>query len=231
VRRRAETTRRARLRSRGRALLGVPAGERVHAAKRAPQRREDPLGLRARPARGGIGIARAASPSGPDGGLGQKPHGVGLRQGFGQPLQPPQVLLQARTVPLFEEPLQPRQQIPRPLRSAYLLQLVRPRRLLRLLFGGVGLGCHFRSFLLPWPFHQCQARFLFLVFCGECYNCTSVRHEGRENKYTPDGLAPSGSPDRFPNGDSTGRESTLHQESGPVLVMRDTIPFVSLYLV
>src|SRR5215217_6869461 len=99
------------------ATLRVPPSERVVAAKRAPERRESPLGLRAGPARGGTGITRAAIPGGPDGFLGQQPHGVGLRQRSGQP---PQVPLQVRTVPLLEAPLQPRQQVPRPLRDAYL---------------------------------------------------------------------------------------------------------------
>src|SRR5215212_7505553 len=71
--------------------LRVYAGERVQAAKRAPECREPPLGLRAGPARGRTGIARAASPGGPDGGLDQQPYRVGLRQGLGQPLQVPQV--------------------------------------------------------------------------------------------------------------------------------------------
>src|SRR5215207_7348863 len=107
--------------------LRVYAGQRLQAAKRAPQRREPPLGLRAAPARGRTGITRAAIPGGPDGGLGQQPHAVGLRQGPGQPLQVPQVLLQVRTVPLLEAPLQPCQQLPRPLRRAYLLyQLFTP---------------------------------------------------------------------------------------------------------
>jgi hypothetical protein len=78
------------------------------------------LGLRAGPARGGTSIARAASPGKPDGGLGRQPHGVGLRQGPSQSLQPPQVLLQVRTVPLLEAPLLPRQQVPRPLCDPYL---------------------------------------------------------------------------------------------------------------
>src|SRR5215217_6203331 len=109
------------------ATLRVPPSERVVAAKRAPERRESPLGLRAGPARGGTSITRAASPGGPDGFLGQQPHGVGLRQRSGQPLQVPQVLLQVRTIPLLEAPLQPRQQVPRPLRRAYLIhQLLAP---------------------------------------------------------------------------------------------------------
>jgi hypothetical protein len=55
--------------------LRVDAGECLQAAKRTPQRRESPLGLRAGSARGRTGIARAASPSGPDGTLDQQPHG------------------------------------------------------------------------------------------------------------------------------------------------------------
>src|SRR5215203_74295 len=107
--------------------LRVYASERILAGEDPPERRDPPLGLRAGPARGGTCITRAAIPGGPDGGLDQQPHGVGLRQGSGQPLQPPQVLLQVRTVPLLEAPLQPRQQVPPPLRCAYLLlQLLPP---------------------------------------------------------------------------------------------------------
>jgi hypothetical protein len=63
---------------------------RTHPGGHPTERRDPPLGLRAGPARGGTGIARAANPGGPDGGLGQQPHGVGLRKGPGQPLQPRQ---------------------------------------------------------------------------------------------------------------------------------------------
>ena len=107
--------------------LRVPASERILAGEDPPERRDPPRGLRAGPARGGTGITRAASPGGPDGFLAQQPHGVGLRQGAGQPLQVPQVLLQVRTVPLLQAPLQPRQQVLRPLRDAYLFdQLLTP---------------------------------------------------------------------------------------------------------
>jgi hypothetical protein len=106
--------------------LRLHASKRILALENPPERREPPLGLRAAPARGGSSIARAASPGGPDGVLGQQPHGVGLRQGPGQPLQSPQVLLQLRTVPLLEAPLQPCQQVRRPLGRAYLLHQLLP---------------------------------------------------------------------------------------------------------
>jgi hypothetical protein len=56
--------------------LRVLASKRIFAVEDPPEPRDPPLGLRAAPARGGTGIARAASPGGPDGFLGQQPHGV-----------------------------------------------------------------------------------------------------------------------------------------------------------
>jgi hypothetical protein len=51
-------------------------------------------------------------------------------------------------------------------RQAYDGRPVVPRcRLLGFLLAGVGPSFHFRSFLRPWLFHQCQTRFLFLTFC------------------------------------------------------------------
>src|SRR5215213_9031927 len=50
--------------------------------------------------------------------------------------------------------------------QAYDGRPVRSRRcLLGCFLGGVGPSFHFRSFLRPWLFHQCQTRFLFLTFC------------------------------------------------------------------
>src|SRR5215207_4217892 len=51
-------------------------------------------------------------------------------------------------------------------RQAYDGRPVRSRRrLLGCHLSGVGPSLHFRSFLRPWLFHQCQTRFLFLTFC------------------------------------------------------------------
>ena len=51
-------------------------------------------------------------------------------------------------------------------RQAYDGRPVRSRRcLLGCFLGRVGPSFHFRSFLQPWLFHQCQTRFLFLTFC------------------------------------------------------------------
>src|SRR5215207_3007532 len=55
-------------------------------------------------------------------------------------------------------------------RQAYDGRPVRSRRrLLGCFLGPVGPSLHFRSFLRPWLFHQCQPRFLFLTFCRYCY--------------------------------------------------------------
>jgi hypothetical protein len=71
-------------------------------------------------------------------------------------------------------------------RQAYDGRPVRPRsRLLRCYLCRVGPRFHNRSFLRPWPLPQCRARFLFLVFCGKCYN-RIVHHKSRETKSTPD---------------------------------------------
>jgi hypothetical protein len=52
------------------------------------------------------------------------------------------------------------------IRQAYDGRPVRSRRcLLGCFLGRVGPRFHFRSFLRPWLFHQCQTRFLFLTFC------------------------------------------------------------------
>ena len=51
-------------------------------------------------------------------------------------------------------------------RQAYDGRPVRSNRgLLGFLLGRVGPSFHFRSFLRPWLFRQCQTRFLFLTFC------------------------------------------------------------------
>src|SRR5215208_869657 len=50
--------------------------------------------------------------------------------------------------------------------QAYNGRPVVPRRCLLGCFPSrVGPSFHFRSFLRPWLFHQCQTRFLFLTFC------------------------------------------------------------------
>ena len=97
-------------------------------------------------------------------------------------------------------------------RQAYDGRPVRSRRrLLGCFFGRVGPGFHFRSFLRPWLFHQCQTRFLFLTFCRYCYYYIPRRSRKQGHPRLP-----GGSPDLFLNGNSTGHERTPHQECGPV---------------
>jgi len=97
-------------------------------------------------------------------------------------------------------------------RQAYDGRPVRSRRrLLGCFLGRVGPSFHFRSFLRPWPFHQCQTRFLFLTFCRWCYYYIPRRSRKQGHPRVP-----SGSPGLFLNGNSTGHESTPHQECGPV---------------
>jgi len=97
------------------------------------------------------------------------------------------------------------------------------RRLLCSRLGRVGLSFHFRSFLRPWQFHQCQTRFLFLVFCRLCYNYRLQRSIKQAHVRPPDGSPDQslngGSADDVCPGGSTGCESTLHQECGSVLVI------------
>ena len=84
-------------------------------------------------------------------------------------------------------------------RQAYDGRPVRSRRrLLGCFFGRVGPGFHFRSFLRPWLFHQCQTRFLFLTFCRLCYY-----YKLRRSRRQAHPRLPGGSPDLFLNGDST----------------------------
>ena len=103
------------------------------------------------------------------------------------------------------------------------------RRLLCCYLGRVSLSFHHRSFLRPWPFHQCQTRFLSLVFCRLCYNCILRRPRKQGHARVP-----SRSPDLFLKGNSIGHESTPRQECGPVLVIsflwrrRWTLPSIHL---
>src|SRR5215210_7671661 len=99
-----------------------------------------------------------------------------------------------------------------PVWQAYNGRPVRSRRrLLGCFLGRVGPSLHFRSFLRPWLFHQFQTRFLFLTFCRLCYYYIPRRSRKQGHPRLR-----SGSPDLFLNGNSTGHESTPHQECGPV---------------
>ena len=97
-------------------------------------------------------------------------------------------------------------------RQAYDGRPVRSRRcLLGCFLGRVGPSFHFRSFLRPWLFHQCQTRFIFLTFCRRYYN-----YRPRRPRKQGHSRLPGGSPDLFLNGNSAGHESTLDQGCGPV---------------
>src|SRR5215216_1024508 len=100
--------------------LRVYASERILAVEDPPKRRDSPLDLRAGPARHRAGLARAARPGGFGGVLQHQPHDVTLGQGPRQPIQLPQVVLQIRAISILQAPLQPCQELPRPLRHAYL---------------------------------------------------------------------------------------------------------------
>src|SRR5215217_6422709 len=100
--------------------LRVHASERILAVEDPPKRRDPPLGLRAGPARDRAGLARAACPGVSGSVLHQQPHGVALGQGPRQPIHLPQVVLQIRAISILQVPLQPRQELPCPLRLAYL---------------------------------------------------------------------------------------------------------------
>src|SRR5215217_361870 len=103
-----------------RVAVRVHASERILAVEVPPKRRAPPLGLRAGPARNRAGLARAARLGVRGGVLHQQPHDVALGQRPRQPIHLPQVVLQIRVVPILQAPLQPRQELPRPLRHAYL---------------------------------------------------------------------------------------------------------------
>jgi hypothetical protein len=82
--------------------------------------------------------------------------------------------------------------------QAYDGRPVRSRcRLLGCFLGGVGPSFHFRSFLRPWLFHQCQTRFLFLTFCKLCYHYIPRRSRKQGHPRVP-----GGSPHLFLNGNS-----------------------------
>src|SRR5215217_3936115 len=100
--------------------LRVHASERILAAEDPPKRRDSPLALRAGPACHRAGLTRAARPSVPGGVLHQQPHYVALGQGPCQPIQLPQVILQIPAVSILQAPLQPCQELLRPLSNAYL---------------------------------------------------------------------------------------------------------------
>src|SRR5215217_3540570 len=100
--------------------LRVHASERILAVEDPPKRRDPPLGLRAGPARDRAGLTRAARPGVRGGVLHYQPYDVTLGHGPRQPIQLPQVVFQIRVVSILQAPLQPCQELARPLRHAYL---------------------------------------------------------------------------------------------------------------